>query len=264
MEFIKSPEVWSAGIALLALVLSQLPPVHQLLRRRALRIVIPEYLSLYHFLGNINLLGFVALHNTGGKTMTVAKIDCIVTSEGAKWNLPGLMYQSRHSQGGGGQPNLEFFVEWSVLKPDEHWSETVHFFKPWTVQEEEDAAEIISKIRSNINTKIAQRPPDAPKVPVEADGEFVREAKEFFLKRFQLVKGNYRIVIAALSEKKEVLALRGFDFTLFDNHIKTLRSASDDYKLGAGIYYAADPSKQVPIRLRPISDADARQEYLKA
>ena len=73
-----------------------------------------------------------------------------------------------------------------------------------------------------------------------------------------------RLVIAALSEKNEVLALRGFDFTLFDNHIRTLRSATDDYKTGAGIYYAADLSKQVPIRLRQISEADARQEYLKA
>ena len=192
MASLKSPEVWSAIIALLALILSQLPPVHQLLRRRALHIVIPEYLSLYHFLGNLNLLGFVALHNTGGKTLTVAKIDCIMTSDNSVWHLPGLMYQSHQSQGGG-QQNMEFFVEWSVLKPDEHWSETVHFFKPWTVQEEEDATEIIGRIRNNIYAKLAQQPSEAPKILVEADEDLVREAKEFFQKRFQLAKGNYRL-----------------------------------------------------------------------
>lgn len=264
MPSIKSPEAWSAIIALLALILSQLPPVHQLLRRRALHIVVPEYLTLYHFLGNLNLLGLVALHNTGGKALTVAKIDCIMTCDNSVWHLPGLMYVSHRSQGASGQQNMEFFVEWSVLKPDEHWSETVHFFKPWKVQEEEDATEIIGKIRNNINAKLAQRPPEAPKILVEADDDLVREAKEFFQKRFQLAKGNYRLVIAALSEKDEVLALRGFDFTLFDNHIRTLRSVTDDYKVGAGIYYPADQWKQVAIRLRQISETDARQEYLKA
>jgi len=131
----------------------------------------------------------------------------------------------------------------------------------FTVQDEEDVAEIVGKIRNDINAKIAQRPPDAPKIPVEAEQNLVREAKEFFDKRFRLVKGNYRLVVAALSEKNGVLALRGFDFTLFDNHIKTLRSATDDYKIGAGVYFPADQSKQVAIRLRPISEADARQEY---
>lgn len=262
MAFLKSPEAWSAAIALLALVLSQLPPVHQLLKRRALRIVVPEYFSLYHFLGNLNLLGFVALHNIGGKTLTVAKIDCLVRGESNVWHLPGLMYQSRLPQGPAGQQNVEFFVEWTVLKPDDHWSETVHFFKPWSFQEEEDAAEIISKIKNNITAKLDQRPPDAPKKLVEADESLVEEAKGFFKKRFTLSKGNYRVVIAALSEKKELLAARGFDFTLFDNHIKTMRSAAEDYKIGAGIYYPADPSKQIAIRLRPLSDADARREYM--
>lgn len=263
MAFLKSPEVWSVAVALLALILSQLPPVHQLLRRRALRIVVPEYLTLYHFLGNLNLLGFIALHNIGGKTVTVAKIDCLVRGDNNVWHLPGLMYLSRLPQGSGGQQNMEFFVEWTLLKPDEHWSETVHFFKPWSVQEEEDAAEIISRIKNNIHAKIDQRPSDAPTKLVHADEALVEEAKGFFQKRFTLSKGNYRVVIAALSEKNELLAARGFDFTLFDNHIKTMRSAAEDYKTGAGIYYPADPSKQISIRLRPIPDADARRDYLQ-
>src|SRR5579863_3860306 len=62
----------------------------------------------------------------------------------------------------------------------------------FTVQDEEDVAEIVGKIRNDINAKIAQRPPDAPKIPVEAEQNLVREAKEFFDKRFRLVKGNYR------------------------------------------------------------------------
>lgn len=263
MASLKDPGLWSALIALLALVLSQLPPVKQMLKRRALQIVVPEYIALYHFLGNLNLMGFISLFNTGGKGLTVAKIDAVVSTDDTRWHVPGATYVSREPSASGGQSRLEFFVGWNALKPGEHWSQTVHFFRAWTVQEEEDAAEIVGKIRTDINAKLAQRAPAAQGL-VEADESLVKEAKALVDQRFKLVKGNYRLVIAALSEKDELLSLQGFEFTLFDNHIKTLRSIVDDYKFGAGIYFPSPDWKQVFVRLRPLAQVEARREYSKA
>jgi hypothetical protein len=153
-------------------------------------------------------------------------------------------------------------MEWISLKPGEHWAETVHFYKVWSVQDEEDAIELIARMRADINAKLAQRKPYESYNPAEADAGLVKEATDLFEKKFNMTKGNYRLTIAALSEESEVLAVRGFDFTLFDHHIHALRSATEGYKVGAGVYFPAlDPLTQAVIRLRPIPDAEARKQY---
>jgi len=254
---------WSTLIALLALVLSQLPPVREILKPRELRIVVPEALFLYHFMGNLQMSAFLTLNNVGGRGITVQKIECVLIHEegSPRYRLPAQTYWPR-AQSGSGQ---ELFIGWVPLKPEEHWAETVHFYKFWSVQDEEDSAAIISRIRNDIYAKRALLEPGLVNKPVDADEKLVKEAKDFFEKRFTLAKGNYKVLIAAISEKSEAVSVRGFDFTLYDHHLRTLRSIEDDYKTGAGIYFnSEDPLKSgVNVRLRPIDDAEAKRDYAK-
>jgi hypothetical protein len=264
MPGVSDPAIWSAAIAVAALVLSQLPPIHDLIKRRALRIIAPESFQLWHHLGNVNLYAFLGLYNDGGRTITIAKIDCLMLDDnGTSWRLPAQTYVSRQPPSSAGQSPAEFFMEWLLLKPGQHWAETIHFVKHWSVQDEEEAADVIGKIRNDINAKLASRLP-GQQGPVEADENAVKQAKDLFEKHFRLTKGNYKLIVAALSEKNEVISLRGFNFTLFESQIRALRAATDDYKIGAGIYFAnMDPSKQVFIRLRPMSEEDSRKAYSK-
>jgi len=263
MAVLKDPTFWATVIALLALILSQLPPIAQLLKRRQLLIIVSEQLALYHYLGNIQFLAFLGLHNTGGRDVTIGRIDCVIADEdGHRWPVPAQTYLSRQPSAVAGQAAPELFMDWISLKPGGHWGETVHFFKVWSVQDEQNAASLTSRMRADINAKLALRKPDEAKKPAEADDALVKEATELFEKKFNLTKGNYRLVIAALSEKKEPLTVRGFDFTLFDHQIQALRSATEDYKVGAGVYYPnLDPSRQAVIRLRPLQDVEARKQY---
>jgi hypothetical protein len=263
MTVLKDPTFWTAVIALLALVLSQLPPVHVLLKRRELLVILQEHLFLYHYLGNTQLLAFLELHNTGGRDITIAKIDCAITDgDGHHWSLPAQTYLSRQPSPAAGQPAPELFIGRISLKPGGHWAETVHFFKVWSVQDEEDVSKLTARMKADINAKLAERKPEESKKPAEADDRLVKEATDLFEKKFNMAKGNYRLIIAALSESKEALAVRGFDFTLFDHHIRALRSATEDYKFGAGVYYQnLDPSRQAVLRLRPVPDAEARKQY---
>jgi hypothetical protein len=265
LNVLKDTAFWSTVIAVAALILSQLPPVRELLKSRQLRIIVPENLFLYHYMGNLQLQAFLAVHNTGGRTVTVQRIECVVVGEDRHWRLPAQTYLQRQTQTVPGQAPTELIIGWLVLKPGEHWAETIHFFKVWSVQDEEEATAISARIRKDISDKIAERKPNDAMKLVEADDNLVTEAKDFFGKRFALTKGNYKLFIAAISEKNEAISVRGFDFTLFDHQIRALRNAVDDYKTGAGIFFLnTDPSKAgANIRLRPITDTQARTDYAR-
>jgi len=260
---IKDPAFWSTVIAVVALVLSQLPPVRELLKARQLRILIPDNLTLQHYMGNLQLVVFLALRNSGGREVMVQKVECVITSEeGRHWRLPA---QTIVTSPAGGHSSPELFMGWVSLKPDEQWTQTVRFFKVWSVQDEEEATGISARIRTDINTKISQRLPEQSNKLAEADPELVQQAKDFFEKRFSLTKGSYRLLVAASSDGNELLCVRGFDFTLFDHQVRALRSAVDDYKIGAGIYYMNnDPSKGGAfIRLRPLAETEVQAEYAR-
>jgi hypothetical protein len=258
---LRQPEFWTATIALLALILSQLSPIKELIKPRVLRIVLPEHLVLYHFLGNLQLLGYTALHNTGGREVTVAKVACIIKDEeGHRWEMPAQTYLSRQAPAVPGAQPPEPIMGWISLRPGEHWAETVHFHRIWTVQEEEEATRINAGIRANISDKLSKREPGESNKPAEADKEPVEEAVKFFEKSFSLVKGNFKFLVEAVSERGEILCVKGFDFTLFESQLRALRSAADDYKIGAGIFFPnPDISRLAVIRLRPLPDDEAKR-----
>ena len=57
------PEAWSVAIALLALILSQLPPLTQLLRGLKVNIAAPEFIALSTSLGNLQAVFLLGLNN---------------------------------------------------------------------------------------------------------------------------------------------------------------------------------------------------------
>lgn len=264
LSFLKDPAVWTAIVAVLALILSQLPPVRELIKGVKVKITVPELVMLYHFMGNIQTNLFLDIHNVGGRTICIAKIECgIKNSSGSWWKLPAQTYYSREPPSQHGQPPPELLMGLISLKSGERWSETVRCFRLWTETEEEKVNDIIAKIRSNIIEKIQQQIIPSQQL-AEANEDFVKEAKDFFEKKFDLHKGNYQFFIATLSESNQVLNVRGFDFTLFESNIRALQAHTEEYKYGAGIYYPImDPTKVVWIRLRPIADEQARQIYEK-
>ncbi|HEV2177918.1 MAG TPA: hypothetical protein VGW33_12070 [Terriglobia bacterium] len=266
MHALRDPGVWSAIVALLALVLSQLPPVAELVKRRALKLVIPDQVGLNHYMGSTQVDCYVSIHNVGGRALTVARLEClIISADGPGWRLPGESYYARQTQGNSGQWPLRFPLEWMALKPGEHWSEGVHFAKPFSLEDEEKVVELGSRIRNNINAKLnARRDAGLPPRVEEADDALVNEARQFFESHFKLSKGNFQLLFAALSENDELLALRGFNFTLFESSVRTLRSATDDYKFGAGVYFPnADQYKVLTARLHPQADDEAAKAYKK-
>ena len=69
---------WAVFIAALALLLSQLPPIHMLLRRAKLEIEIYSRIHITHKLGNPNLQFHLIPNNVGGKTIKIKGITSTI------------------------------------------------------------------------------------------------------------------------------------------------------------------------------------------
>lgn len=235
--------------------------MRQLIRGVKIKIATPEFFTLYHFLGNPQMIFFLKIYNIGGRSIYF-KINCVIKdSNENKWELPAHTYISQQSSQPGSPPQ-EILIGVISLKSGEYWGETLHCFKLWTETEEEQTNEIITKIRKDIFDKYPFKPPSQPKV--EADEIIVKEAKDFFDRKFNLHKGNYQLFITLLSESDKVLHVHGFDFTLYESNIRALREHTEQYKYGEGIYYPiADSTKYVSVRVRPMTEEQAKGLYKK-
>lgn len=248
----KDPSFWSMIIAALAIILSQFPPIPEMLKRASVKINIPDFFQLFHNLGNTNLIMFLDIHNSGGQSITIDRVlGCLLDENNNSWIMPAQSYFSRQPFGQTGDSFPEFPIGRIILKPGERWYERAHFYRMWTEADEEKSNKIILDIRNDIGSKL----PAANGSWVEAESLLVQNAVQFFNQNFKLHKGNYSLIIVALSESNIPISLRGYQFTLFESHIGTLLSYIEEYKYGGGIYVPIqDPMKFLWMRVRVIND----------
>lgn len=210
MAWLQDPKMWSVFVAFLALILSQFPPIRELIKGVRVNINIPEHFLLQHYLGAIQTNLFVEIYNTGGKTITISKLDCFISDmEGKSWHIPGRSYFSRQPPPQQGTTWPEFLLGSIRLKPGESWNENTRCYRLWTESEEEEVNNIVLGIQESIYRKLPSP------IFVDAEEKVVEKAKSFFRQKFDLHKGNYKFFIAALSSNNSILVVQGYDFTLF-------------------------------------------------
>jgi len=73
---------WAVLVAALALLLSQLPPVHMLLKRAKLDMELHSRIHITHKVGNPNLQLHLILSNVGGKTIKIKGITSAIERDG--------------------------------------------------------------------------------------------------------------------------------------------------------------------------------------
>jgi hypothetical protein len=262
LSALKDPGVWSAVVALLALVLSQLPPIRELLTPSRVRLSLPDRVMLTHFLGNIHIMSLVTVENLGSRKQTVARLEgLLIGSTGDSRHLPAQQYVFR-SQPISGQPMPELLMAGIHLKRDEVWSESVRFFSPPSEEEEDRINDLVGRMEKSIRGQIQQAPPGR-QTPFEAEPSIVADAMTMFKDKFRLPKGNYTFLLAAISESGEILDVQGSELTIYESAIQTLRNATEDYKFGGGIYIGTQSQSAAYPRLRSMSNVQARTLFEK-
>ena len=270
---VKNPNFWSALsvlVATIALILTQFPPIPQVIRGTSVKITVSETIDLWHDLGNIGLSAFLDIQNDGGKTVNIDRIECVILEKdtGNIFTFPVRTYQGGQldsSLGAISLRSVNFSLGTITLEPDQHWSAYVNCYDFFTRSELEQVNNIKIQIQSDVAEKLDQLPADERETAwVEIDDQLYQEAVDFFNKKFELTnEGNYQLFIRAVSDSGYTLRLLGFDFTLFKSNIQTLQSLTEkDYKFGSGIIYRTRyaPS-EVTIPVEQMDEMEARATY---
>jgi len=113
---------WAVVVAAIALVLSQLPPIHQLLRRAKIDVEPYSRIHISHKVGNPNVSLHLILTNLGGRSIRVKGITLRVTREGKEVSVLSAQnyYQNPSDK------STVLFTSFS-LKPKDEWAHIVNF-----------------------------------------------------------------------------------------------------------------------------------------
>lgn len=130
-QIITDWKFWSALIAFLALILSQLPPIHILVRRAKLDLEVYSRIMITHKVGNPNLQIHLILRNVGGRTIRVKKMYAKISrDDNSVMHLPAQNYVASPKD------NQLVLLTSFDLKPRTEWSHLVNFLNYFDRNEE--------------------------------------------------------------------------------------------------------------------------------
>lgn len=233
---------WTAVVAALALVLSQLPPIHTLLRRARLEIELYSRVLVTHKVGNPNVQLHLILTNSGGRSIRIKGITLSLTRDGK--NIVSLPAQN-YLQNPGDKTNV--LLTSFALKSKEEWAHIVNFFNIFSRSDEKRYKSAQALLKSDIIEK--RKLPENKDIVVEADGAHVSPFLEMFGEKFVWLPGEYEFQVSVDASDEKAGISRTYRFTLFESDSAELSGAKDDYKLGDGIYWDSGNHLGVTVQI---------------
>lgn len=223
-------EFWTAVIALAALFLSQLPPLHTLLRKGKLKLEAYDRLHITHTLGNSNAQLHLILINRGGRPLRVRSISLTLRrGNDAPFTLDAMNYYQST-----GDTSTVMLTPFSLGEGQE-WAHIVGFIAPFSRQDEQRFRQIQSAMRADIQAK--KLLPGNADVFVEADAATLNPAMAFFHQRFKWEPGEYALTVRITAEPQQASVEKNYRIILFESDSADLRRYTDDYKYGLGVYF---------------------------
>jgi hypothetical protein len=240
---------WTAVIAILALILSQLPPVRVLLRQTRLSMQPYDRLNVTHWLGNPNVNLHIQLLNTGGRPVRVRSLVLELSpDDGAEFTLPAQTYSRAD-----GTPGSFLFTPFS-LEPDGEWASFVGFVAPLSMNDERTSKQLSKELKADINIKLRNQSQEARdrKELVEGDAGCVDKLQEFYKSKRRWRPGEYTAVLKLQCEPNQASQVRKFRFTLFEADIQELDERASRYKIGAGVYFTDAEQTEIYPRIKDL------------
>lgn len=227
-------QFWSAIAALVAIVLSQLPPVYLWFRPRRLEVEVHSRIQITHWVGNPNLGIVVSIRNTGGRALRIRSISMALVRDNI--DLGVFPVQNYFETPASQSPSL--FVPFE-LKPGETWAHGANFLRFFDRATEKLFREKESVLRIDIRKKLDARPKGDDSI-VEAEPDHIKPFLDLFEKLFIWQPGEYVLTLRVDAEPGSASFTRKYRFTLYESDNVELRSHTDEYKFGGGISYKVD------------------------
>lgn len=232
MPFYEDWTFWGAILALAAIVLSQLPPLHVLLKRRALEVEVFNHVLVNHRVGVPHAQLHLIVRNTGGRTLKVTGLELTFEREGhPPFTLPGRGYFVIPSD------REAVLLTTFTLQPGSEWGHIVNFFRPPPRAEERQQRQLESNLRADIVNKRALL--KDPKVNVAGDDANVRPLVDMARARFPWQPGEYTVTVRVTTEPAARIAAMKYRVVIFESDAEELREYTNGYEYGWGFIFPA-------------------------
>jgi hypothetical protein len=236
-------QFWAAIVAAIALVLSQLPPVHLWFRPRRLEVEVHSRIQITHKVGNPNVSMYVAVRNTGGRELRIRSMRLDLSRDGT---AVGIYAAQNYFE----QPSSQQTVLMVpfTLKPGETWGHTTNFLNLFDRATEKLFRSSESALGVDIKTKLANRP-QGNSMRVEAEPELVAPFLALFNRLFIWEPGEYVATLIVDADPGSASFSQKYRFTLFESDSADLRAQLDDYKYGGGLLYNVEQHVGISVPL---------------
>lgn len=224
---------WAVVIATIALILSQLPPLSDFLKRAKLDLELFSRILINHKVGNPNVHVNLVLSNIGGKSIRIKAATIVLRREGKDIAYLTTLGYLRNPNDA---TSNVLFTPFS-LKPRDDWSYSVQFYRAISREEEKKFRTAQTDLRENIQKKRAVLEDKDKSKVVEADPEFVTPLLDIFRALFICKPGEYEMQLSVDTVPERARVQKTFRFTLFESDSFELMKISEDYKFGDGIYW---------------------------
>lgn len=221
---------WAVVIAALAVVLSQLPPLKELLRPGRVSIELYSRIAVGHKVGNPNIQEHVILRNAGGRAVMIGGMFLRIRRDKKDIAvLPGQTYLQ--------QPNDTSTVLLTsfTLKAKDEWAHIVNFLEFFQRTDEKKYRAAEQTLKNDIAAK-KQLPQNKDKI-VDGEPEHVAPLLAMFDEKFIWQAGEYDVEVVVEAADHEVFAKQKYRFTLYESDSDQLTSSKNGFKIGDGIFY---------------------------
>jgi len=239
---------WQGLVALLALVLSQLPPLTTYFRPGRLKADFPSKVLITHTFGNSNVNLLVGLRNVGALDVRVKSLWIMVRRAGAE-----AFRLDAHNFENPGDPKSYFLVPFTV-RANENWVRHYHFYREF----DRDIDKQVREGRLAIGRQIRERRAgmDTNDLSlVKVDDDLWKPFKIIFDRLFQWQAGEYEVVLHVEADSAKASLTKSLRFVLFEGDIDQLKDHVQEYATGgAGIQWSGERALAVFPTITEVSE----------
>lgn len=225
---------WQGIVALLALVLSQLPPLMSYFRPGKIKADFPSKVLITHTFGNPNVNLLVSLRNAGTLDVRVKSLWITVRRTGAE-----AFRLDAHNFENPGDPKSYFLVPFTI-KANENWVRHYHFYRDFDRDVDKQIREGRLAIARQIRDRRAGMAPSDLSL-VKVDDELWGPFKAIFDRLFQWHAGEYEVVLHVEADPAKASITKSLRFVLFEGDVDQLKEHVQEYATGgAGIQWSGE------------------------
>lgn len=224
---------WAVFVATIAVILSQTPPIKELIKKAQLDLEVYSKISITHKIGNPNLQLHLILSNIGGRNIRIKDITVSISRDGNHLaTLPAQNYLQNQND----QSSL-LFTTFS-LKPNQEWAHITNFLNFFNREDENEYQNIEGAMLADYREHAKKLDTDADKDHmIEHPQNLVDKAFNFYSSKQIWKSGEYLMKVNVVTNKNTADISKAYRFTVFESHAEQLAVITEHYKFGGGIWW---------------------------